>query len=313
MLVPVKDILLLCAAVCFVGAIILFVVKNRKSIYRKVMLRFFDSIGDGFFQIGTKERIFELDREIYGQTEKDLIEEVQKYYNQMKSNVDKYLDRFYSFKGQKEQIVNWFYARFSGDVDKDETKMKLLYEMLDSMICPDYDLNQQLKDICSKANAKFNEEFIKILINNRVGMKKGKYAFQLQSAIDLYKDSCIPENSFDPIKVAGVSIATGIAHSIIADGVISSILDNIFPEFMVELLAGPIGIGFGIILGVLINYAGLKIDEIMNRAKHKDSLYRYIDSEKSLYLEIIDRFFHVHGEYAEHLRIGRKILPLSVA
>ena len=244
-----SDLLPSCVVACFIIGVTLFVIKNRKSIYRKVMLKFFDNIGDSFFRIGSRERIFELDREIYGQTERNLIEEVQKYYNQMKSNVDKYLDRFYSFKGQRDHIVNWFHARFYDDVDKDEIKMKLVYEMLDSVICPDYDLNQQLKNICSKANDRFNEEFLRILRNNHVGMKKGKYIFQLQSAIDLYKDSCIPESSFDPMKVAGVSIATGITSSIIADGMVSIILDNIFPEFVAESLAGSIGIGFGIILG----------------------------------------------------------------
>lgn len=277
------------------------------------MRKFFESIGNCFFKKGTKEKIFETDKMIYGQTQKELTKEVEEYYRVMKANVDKYLDKFYSFKGQREQIGDWFRGKFSNGDDKDKFKEKLLHDMLEATICPDYDLTQRIMNICTKANNDFNDKLLQILKNNKVGMKKGNYMFHIQSAIDIYKNLCIPENAFNPLKVAGTGIATGVVSSAIADGVFAGFLDNILPGAIAESIAGPIGIGFGIMVGIAINYAGLKIDELINREKYKNSLINYIDSEKDLYIEIILRYFHAHTEYSKSVYSGQTILSLPNA
>ena len=303
-----SDITISTVTVLSLLIIVLFLLRYRRIICRKIMMKLFENIGYCFFRKGTREKILEIDKMIYGRIEQELISEVEKYYSLMEGNIDRYLDKFYSLKGQKEQIGIWLKSKLGDCDNKGDLCTGAMHEMMDSSIFPDYDLNQRIAEICRRDNAEFNEKLLEILRSNRVGFKNGNYAYQLQSAADAYKNLCIPESAFNSVKVAGSGIAAGFVSVAVMDGVLAGLLDNILPEALVGFLAGPLSFGIGIMIGAVVNYAGVKIDELLNRAKYKDSLARYIDDEKALHIEIIHSYFRAHAEYAESIYLNNGIL-----
>ncbi len=303
-----SDITISAVTVFSLLIIVLFLLRYRRIICKRIMMKLFENIGYCFFRKGTREKIFEIDKMIYGRTEHELISEIEEYYSLMKGNIDRYLDKFYSLKSQKEQIGLWLKSKLDDCDKKGDLCTEAIHEMMDSSIFPDYDLNQRIAEICRRGNAEFNEKLLEILRSNRVGFKNGNYAYQIQSAADAYKNLCIPESAFNSVKAAGSGIAAGFVSAAVMDSMLAGLLDNILPEALAGFLAGPLGFGVGIMIGAAVNYVGVKIDELLNRAKYKDTLVKYIDDEKVLHIEIIHSYFRAHVEYAESIYLNNGIL-----
>ena len=193
-----------------------------------------------------------------------------------------------------------YYLFFSGN-DITEAKRKQTLEMLKDTITPSFDLGKRLKEICADSNEEFKAEIEEILKINSVGRKGRNYELKIQSAIKTYREIGIPESEINPLLTIGVGAAGTILSSAFAEEVLSTALDNFLPTTISDALSGPLGLGFGILLGLGINYTGIKLDELINRKKYKESLVKYIEKERSLYLEELEKTFSLHEKRAKEI------------
>ena len=288
------DILILFLFIIFV----FIAIKTR--FWQRILKRLFEKIGTGYFRKGTRNSIFQSERTVYGKSESEMRNAVDEFYNEMKGNIDNYLDRFYSFSGLFEQAGRTLSSFFSGN-DITEAKRKQTLEMLKDTITPSFDLGKRLNEICADSNEEFKAEIEEILKINSVGRKGRNYELKIQSAIKTYREIGIPESEINPLITIGVGAAGTILSSAFAEEGLSTALDNFLPSTISDALSGPLGLGFGILLGLGINYTGVKLDELINRKKYKESLVKYIEKERSLYLEELEKTFSLHEKRAKEI------------
>ena len=255
------DILILFLFIIFV----IIAVKTR--FWQRILKRLFEKIGSGYFRKGTRNSIFQSERTVYGKSE-----------SEMRKAVDE----------------------FSGS-DIEEAKKKQTLEMLKDTITPSFDLGARLNEICMDSNEEFKAEIEKILKINSVGRKGRNYELKIQSAITSYREIGMPESEINPLITIGVGAAGTVISSAFAEEVLSTALDNFLPTTISDALSGPLGLGFGILLGLGINYTGIKLDELINRKKYKESLVKYIEKERSLYLEELEKTFSLHEKRAKEI------------
>ena len=280
--------------------IIFGIIAVKTRLWQRILKRLFEKIGSGYFRKGTRNSIFQSERTVYGKSESEMRKAVDEFYGEMFGNIDNYLDRFYSFSGLFEQAGRTLSSFFSGS-DIEEAKKKQTLERLKDTITPSFDLGARLNEICMDSNEEFKAEIEKILKINSVGRKGRNYELKIQSAITSYREIGIPESEINPLITIGVGAAGTVISSAFAEEVLSTALDNFLPTTISDALSGPLGLGFGILLGLGINYTGIKLDELINRKKYKESLVKYIEKERSLYLEELEKTFSLHEKRAKEI------------
>lgn len=286
---------------------ILFVIIAIKTrFWQRLLKRIFEKIGSGYFKKGTRDSIFQSERTVYGKSESQMRDAVNDFYDEMVGNIDNYLDRFYSFSGLFEQAGRTLSSFFSGN-DVTEAKKKQTLEMLKDTITPSFDLAVRLNEICSSSNDEFKTEIEKILKINSVGRKGKNYELKIQSAISSYREIGMPDSEINPLLTIGVGAAGTILSSAFAEEVLSTALDSFLPTTISDALSGPLGLGFGILLGLGINYTGVKLDELINRKKYRQGLVKYIEKERSLYLEELEKTFSLHQKRAEEICFDKSL------
>ena len=233
--------------------IIFLIIAVKTRFWQRILKRLFEKIGSGYFRKGTRNSIFQSERTVYGKSESEMRKAVDEFYGEMFGNIDNYLDRFYSFSGLFEQAGRTLSSFFSGS-DIEEAKKKQTLEMLKDTITPSFDLGARLNEICMDSNEEFKAEIEKILKINSVGRKGRNYELKIQSAITSYREIGMPESEINPLITIGVGAAGTVISSAFAEEVLSTALDNFLPTTISDALSGPLGLGFGILLGLGINY-----------------------------------------------------------
>lgn len=262
-------------------------------------------IDGAVYKLGTLREIEITKASIYGESRMELEKAVNKTYDEMEANVDKYLDWYYSLGAEYSRI----YRLLTGSVEE------YMQEKLRKAIAPSEGLNQAFavfKENTEKAKA----EVEKILQQNRLNLKDGQYKVVINTNLeDVYKKNeikniiSLKERLFFS---TGVSLAAGAIASKMAGKIASKTAFKTASKAAVKMAAkkgagaalstvtgaftsvftSPIGgAAIGIATGVALDKGMLKLEEAINRDNYKSEIISALEESRRETLKVIDDTF----------------------
>lgn len=262
-------------------------------------------IDGAVYRLGTIREIEIAKASIYGESRIELEKAVNKTYDEMEANVDKYLDWYYSLGGEYSRI----YKLLTGSVEE------YMQEKLRKAIAPSEGLNQAFA-VFNENTEKAKAEIEKILQQNRLDLKDGQYKVAINTNIeDVYKKNEIKNiiNLKERLILSvGASFAAGAIASKVAGRIASktafktaskaaakmaaqkgagAALSTVTGAFT-SVFTSPVGgAAIGIATGVALDKGMLKLEEAINRDQYKSEIISSLEESRRQTLKIIDDTF----------------------
>lgn len=257
------------------------------------------------YQLGTLRQIEIAKSAIYGESRLELENAVNKTYDDMEENVDKYLDWYYSLGAEYSRT----YKLLTGSIEE------YMQEKLRKSIAPSEGLNQAFatfKDKTEKAQA----EIENILQQNRLYIKDSEYRIAVNTNMeDIYKRNEI-KNIISLkerlIFSTGVSLAAGAIAGKMAGRIASKTAFKTASKAAVKfaakkgvgttlsMAAGAVsgaflsplgGAAVGIATGIALDKGMLKLEETINRDQYKAEIIASLEESRRETLKVIDDTF----------------------
>lgn len=279
-----------------------------------------EQISGNIYKLGTIAKIQTLGKEFSANSKKELIEHVNKYFNQMIVNCDKYLDWYYSLGHEYSELLIFLTGVATNKLE--EKTEEFINNHMEEYLSPDIDLNESLKEIYDNLYTEFDNACKFILNKNRVTHSNSFYKITIQTnPEELYK-SVEPKPIMKTQVKTGVSIGIGVGAGIATHYITKKMLKKLSTKMtskaatkivvstakgaasktlstsiggIIGSAAGPVGtivgtsVGFGI--GILVDKLIISIDEAINRNEYKKEIINCIEEERTFYLNIIQQSY----------------------
>ena len=260
---------------------------------------------------GTIDKITAAGNAIMADTEEELIAAVNAYYDDMISNIDGYLDWYYSFWGQYTQLGIMLKGAVTGSIE--DAVGNLIADKTAEFLPPDTDIEAELDAIYQEGLDQFRTIYEIIIGENRIEeLPEGGYAINMSVSFSDIAEICMPETSVDRFSSVAIGSAiSGVVTGVLAKKAVSKIMSKAASKLAVKSMSklattvlaptaigtavGPWGTAIGFVGGALTWVAtdliGLGITEHLERDDYKTSMINAIEEERASCIESIETWF----------------------
>lgn len=258
------------------------------------------------YKKGTIDKIKQEKEKLSGKSIEELNNSINATFDNMISNVDNYLDWYYSLSAEYSRIIKLL----SGSLD-DYMKNKL-----QEFITPkNDDLSSSIDNINQEID-KFNKKIAEILLNNKVEYENGTYYIINDVNLNEIYESAEITGILDLQKRLGITASGSIAIGAITGSVASKIAAKttfktatkavgkvaiqkglsagigIAAGVISSFFATPIaGVAIGTATGVAIDKGLLSLEEMVARQDYKNEIILSLNESRNEYLNLINNSF----------------------
>lgn len=281
-----------------------------------------EQVGNEVCRIGTSAKYALLGTEFTAETKVELEIAVNKYFEEMESNVDDYLDWYYSLGREYSELFLFLMGTVENQIE--EKTAEFLNKNMEEKLSPDYDLEENLENIYNKNYEKFQKAKELLFKENRIENPNGLFQVQIKTTLpDIIQKAEKPEAFISGaqkfiVSAAGGTVA-GVATTYITKKVLTKLstkmtqiaatkavtkaatsaaskgfskaISSALSGAIAGLAAGPAGTVIGTIIGVATTFGIdkllLEIDELTNREAYRQDILSCIEEEKQFYINLV--------------------------
>ena len=281
-----------------------------------------EQVGNEVCRIGTSAKYALLGTDFTAETKVELEIAVNKYFEEMESNVDDYLDWYYSLGREYSELFLFLMGTVENQIEEKTTEF--LNKNMEEKLSPDYNLEDKLEYVYNKNYEKFQKAKELLFKENRIENPNGLFQVQIKTTLpDIIQKAEKPEAFISGAQKFIVSAAGGTVAGVATTYVTKKVLTKLSTKMtqiaatkavtkaatsaaskgfskaissalsgaIAGLAAGPAGTVIGTIIGVATTFGIdkllLEIDELTNREAYRQDILSCIEEEKQFYINLV--------------------------